>query len=45
MYVFHLPEECSFEKVGIKGKTFNTRNLFDKVEFTVLTKIKLCLAF
>lgn len=36
MYVFHLPKEYSFEKVGIKGKTFNTKDLFEEAEFTVI---------
>lgn len=35
-YVFHSPEEHSFEKVGIKGKIFDTKPLSDKVEFSVI---------
>lgn len=35
-YVFHLPEKYSFEKVGIKGKTFDTKSLSDKVEFSII---------
>ena len=35
-YVFHLPKEYSFEKVGIKGKTFGTKLLSDRVEFTII---------
>lgn len=34
--VFHSPEEYSFEKVGIKGKIFDTKSLSDKVQFTVV---------
>ncbi|MCU0652936.1 MAG: hypothetical protein MUD10_01630 [Candidatus Pacebacteria bacterium] len=36
MHIFHLPEKYSFEKVGIKGKTFQSKDLTDKVEFTVI---------
>jgi len=35
-HVFHLPKEYSFEKVGIKGKTFGSKILSDKVEFTII---------
>ncbi len=33
-HIFHLPEEYSFEKVGIRGKIFDT--LSDGVEFVVI---------
>jgi len=33
MYVFHPPKEWSFEKVGIKGKVFPTKDLTDKTQF------------
>lgn len=35
-YVFHPSEEYSFEKVGIKGKIFDTRSFGDEVEFTLI---------
>ncbi len=35
-HVFKLPKEYSFEKVGIKGKTFETQSLSDKVEFNII---------
>jgi mannose-6-phosphate isomerase-like protein (cupin superfamily) len=35
-HVFHPPAEYSFEKVGVKGKTFESRSLNDKIEFTVI---------
>lgn len=35
-YIFHSPEAYSFEKVGIKGKTFDTKSLGDKVQFTMI---------
>lgn len=35
-HIFHLPENYSFEKVGIKGKTFQSKELTDKIEFTVI---------
>jgi mannose-6-phosphate isomerase-like protein (cupin superfamily) len=35
-YIFHLPSEYSFEKVGIKGKIFNTKNLSGEVEFSII---------
>ena len=35
-HIFRLPDNYSFEKVGIKGKIFDTRNLSDKVEFSVI---------
>lgn len=35
-YVFSSPKEYSFEKVGIKGKTFDSKSLSDKVEFTII---------
>jgi len=35
-HIFHLPENYSFEKVGIKGKTFDSKALNDKVEFTII---------
>lgn len=35
-YVFHFPEKYSFEKVGIKGKIFDTKSLSDKIEFSVI---------
>jgi len=35
-FVFHSPENYSFEKVGIKGKIFDTKFLSDKIEFSVI---------
>jgi len=35
-HIFHLPNGYSFEKVGIKGKIFDTKNLSDKVEFSII---------
>lgn len=35
-HIFHLPEGYSFEKVGIKGKIFDSRGLSDKVEFSLI---------
>lgn len=35
-YVFHLPEKPSFEKVGIKGSIFDTKQLSNEVEFTLV---------
>lgn len=35
-HVFHLPENPSFEKVGIRGKIFDTRSVSEEVEFTVV---------
>lgn len=34
--VFHLPEKHSFEKVGIRGKIFDTKSVSDEMEFTVV---------
>ena len=36
MYVFHLPEEYSFEKVGIRGTNFDTKNLSDKAKVAII---------
>ena len=36
MYVFHSPKDYSFEKVGIKGKNFDTKVLFEEAKFTVI---------
>lgn len=36
MYVFHLPKEYSFEKVGIKGKNFSTEELSKKAKFSII---------
>lgn len=36
MYVFKLPEKYSFEKVGIKGKNFDTKSLSDKAKFSII---------
>lgn len=36
MYVFYLPKEYSFEKVGIKGTNFNTKDLSDKAKFAII---------
>jgi len=36
MYIFHLPEEYSFEKVGIKGKNFFTESLSKKAKFSII---------
>jgi mannose-6-phosphate isomerase-like protein (cupin superfamily) len=35
-YIFHLSDKYSFEKVGHKGKTFDTKSLSDKVEFSII---------
>lgn len=35
-HVFHSPEEYSFEKVGIRGKIFDTKPISSEVEFTVV---------
>ncbi len=35
-HIFHLPENYSFEKVGIKGKIFQSQDLSGKVEFTII---------
>ncbi len=35
-HVFHLPEEYSFEKVGIKGKNFPTKELTDKAKIAII---------
>ena len=35
-YVFHLPEDFSFEKAGHRGKIFASKDLTDKVEFEVI---------
>jgi len=35
-HIFHLPEGYSFQKVGIKGKIFDTKSLSDEVEFSVI---------
>lgn len=35
-YVFRPPEGYSFEKVGIKGKIFDTKSLSDNIEFTLI---------
>ena len=35
-YVFHLPKKYSFEKVGIRGKNFDTKNLTDKAKFAII---------
>ncbi|MDO8663814.1 MAG: hypothetical protein Q7K28_03205 [Candidatus Wildermuthbacteria bacterium] len=36
-HVFHLPKEYSFEKVGIKGKNFESaKSLTDKAKFTII---------
>jgi mannose-6-phosphate isomerase-like protein (cupin superfamily) len=36
MYVFHLPEEYSFEKVGIKGTNFDTKDFNDEAKFAII---------
>lgn len=35
-YIFHLPEGYSFEKVGIKGKIFDSKSLSERVEFSII---------
>ncbi len=35
-HIFKHPKEYSFQAVGIKGKTFETRELNGKVEFSVI---------
>ncbi|MDD3191082.1 MAG: hypothetical protein PHI66_05360 [Candidatus Pacebacteria bacterium] len=35
-FVFHSPDDYSFEKVGIKGKIFDTKFLSDEIEFSVI---------
>ncbi len=35
-HIFHLPEGYSFEKVGIRGKTFQSKDLTDKIEFSII---------
>jgi mannose-6-phosphate isomerase-like protein (cupin superfamily) len=36
MHIFHLPENYSFEKIGEKGKIFDTKDLSDRVEISVI---------
>ena len=36
MYVFHLPKEYSFEKVGIKGTNFDIKNLSNEAKFAII---------
>lgn len=35
-HIFRLPENYSFEKVGIKGKTFPSKDITDKVQFSII---------
>lgn len=35
-HIFHLPKSYSFQKVGIKGKIFDTKSFSDKVEFSII---------
>jgi mannose-6-phosphate isomerase-like protein (cupin superfamily) len=35
-HIFHLPNGYSFKKVGIRGKIFDTKNLSNKVEFSII---------
>lgn len=35
-YVFHEPDQVSFDKVGIKGKIFPTTDLTDVIEFVLV---------
>src|SRR5688572_864843 len=36
MYVIHEPSTISFDKVGIKGKIFSSRELSDKAGFVLI---------
>ena len=36
MYVTHLPDEISFDKVGIKGKIFPTNAISNAIEFVLV---------
>jgi Cupin domain. len=35
-HIFHLPGNYSFEKVGHKGTTFQSKFLTDKIEFSII---------